>query len=101
MEKVINWESSVFKGWKQRLVHGQKIEAYTDLFFSPLEMDVVVEEIDAMVAGKVQGLKHLPGKGLISYYEFAVQLAKLLAVNPSLVVPSRGNLSKRRPFVLR
>lgn len=100
IDKVIDQSKPLFDNWRSSLAKKNPIEAYSDLFFSPVDMSAVIDKIDCMVSNKRFGIQHLPGNGVISYYEFAKEIARELKVSTSLVKPIKSSLTNRKTVKL-
>lgn len=85
LTKVIYPEMSLLKGWTEKLKQGNEIEAYVDRCFAPLHIDRAVKKISSLIENKEVGIHHCFGLEELSYFDFAVHLAKSLGLNQNLV----------------
>ncbi|MHC8865803.1 sugar nucleotide-binding protein [Arenicellales bacterium IMCC57338] len=85
LTKVIYSEMPLLKGWTEKLKRGNEIEAYVNRCFAPLEIDRAIKKINSLVDDKEIGIHHCSGLEELSYFDFAVRLAKSLGLNQNLV----------------
>lgn len=77
-----------FSNWVKTLKSGNSIKAFTDEYRSAAWAGDVVDGLLLLADQKQKrGIWHLGGPERQSRYEFAVELAKLLKVDPALVIP--------------
>lgn len=101
VDKVLDWTKPLFREWKASLSKQLPVEAYSDLYFSPLEITSVVQQINYLVRHKTAGISHLPGNGLISYYDYVKKIAVELGVSTRLVHPKKSGFQNRAAVCLR
>jgi len=90
--KVIHDEWPLLEVWRNRLLAGEIIEAYSDVIFSPVKVEDVVLKIDQVVRAQESSIFHFSTSEDISYFEFAKDVSRQLGVDPGLV---RGVLYKK------
>ena len=84
LTKVFTRDSIVTK-WRDRLLSSQSISAYTNLRVSPISRSVFPFFVSRFAQTNMPGYHHLTADRDLSYYEFAVHLAKYLGVDQRLV----------------
>ena len=85
LTKVMYPEMSLLKGWTENLKQGKEIEAYVNRCFSPLDINRAVKKISSLMENKETGIHHCGGIEELSYFDFALRLAKSLGLNQNLV----------------
>ncbi|MDD2655130.1 MAG: SDR family oxidoreductase [Candidatus ainarchaeum sp.] len=95
-------EKLSFSEWlHSRFLDGEKINAFTDFFFSPILANNLSDAILELAAGSFTGTMHVAGDGRISKYEFALLFAEKFGFDKSLVLPKKmaevEALKARRP----
>ncbi|NJL55263.1 sugar nucleotide-binding protein [bacterium] len=83
--KVIYDGFPLFVEWQRKLSSGQAIKAYRNYFFAPIQLDSVVCEIDRVIRAKCPGIHHTPSCEDVSYYEYALNLGRLLNADLALI----------------
>lgn len=91
-----------FSEWLHaKFLNREKINAFTDFFFSPILANNLADALLELAAGDFTGTVHVAGDGRISKYEFALSFAEKFGFDKSLVVPKRmaevEALKARRP----
>lgn len=81
--------------WLETLRTGGDVEAATNLLLSPISLQFGVRCLTGIAAARRGGIYHLSGEGVVSYFEFALGLARALGaasaqVKPCEVPPSPG-----------
>jgi dTDP-4-dehydrorhamnose reductase len=79
---------------------GREAPGFTDVLFSPLLVNDMVELVEKLLASKANGILHLPGKDCLSKYEFGRLLAEAFELDIQKVTPTdsrRSGLAARRP----
>ena len=85
LTKVMYPEMSLLKGCTENLKQGNEIEAYVDRCFAPLDIDRAVKKISSLIENQEVGIHHCSGLEELSYFDFAIRLAKSLGLNQNLV----------------
>ncbi len=84
--KVLGPEPAMLAGWRDALRAGHRVEAFGDLWFSPVPMSAV---LDALLDAP-PGVHHVSGAEDISYHEAALHLASRVGVAATRVVPTKA-----------
>jgi len=87
LTKVLSKKLPLIKQWIERLKTNQPIYPYDNLIFSPVSLKYVVQAfryID-LHSGNKYPILHITGAQDVTYYNFALKLAKYLEVNLNLV----------------
>ena len=89
LTKVFTFDDPLFKGWKENLLKGQKIEAFGDYNISPLPINILVNKVESIINERACGIFHIHG-GFpdIPYFDFAVSVANDLQCNKNLIFKS-------------
>ena len=107
--KVISPSMPLFSKWIESIHHGQHIEAFSDLYFSPIGLNPVAACIMEIAQGKESGIFHLAASDSISYADAARWIlarvgaaADLLCVikAPSANTPNSARLACNRTIRL-
>lgn len=81
------------------LSNGEKINAYTDNYFTPIYTGTLSRIVIEMLLRKMSGLYHVPGKEKLSKYIFAKKIAKVFGLDENLInmasIKSAKNKAKR------
>jgi len=85
MAKVIHPNLPLFQKWKHKLIAGESIYSYKNYYFSPVELNKVVKTINLIIEKKQPGIHHTLSGEDVSYYDYAINLGKLLGVDLSLI----------------
>jgi len=73
--------------WVKKLKSGETIKAFTDEYRTAAWAGDVVDGLLLLAVQQKRGIWHLGGPERQSRYNFAVELAKVLTVEPKLVIP--------------
>lgn len=85
----------------ERLRAGDEVPGFTDIFFSPILVNDLSEQLLAMLHKTVTGTYHVAGSERVSKYEFARRVATVFGFDPAQVRPaqlSQAGLRARRPL---
>ncbi|MBT5399998.1 sugar nucleotide-binding protein [bacterium] len=85
LTKVMHPELSLLLKWKGILENGEKISAFKDMYFSPIDIKKVIGKIDFLTKKKLVGIYHCSGCEDISYYDFAIKYVEELGYSKELV----------------
>ena len=69
------------------LSRNQSVDVFYDTFFSPTYMRYFTDSVIQLLSKNIEGVVHLAGKERISRYNFAFQLASVMAIDERKVVP--------------
>ncbi len=87
LTKVVHPRFSIFQEWLRDLKNGQPIHPFSDMVFSPIDLDWVVQELEFQRNAFSPGIFHLTGDRDVSYAWAADLLAKCSGFDPGLVQP--------------
>jgi dTDP-4-dehydrorhamnose reductase len=76
LTKIVSAQTPLFVDWKEMLAKGENIQAFGDLFFSPLLAEHVVDALEAVIVAQEGGIFQISGAEDISYFEAANWLAQ-------------------------
>jgi dTDP-4-dehydrorhamnose reductase len=87
LTKVLSKTLPLINEWIERLKTNQPIYPYDNLIFSPVSLKYVVQALRYidLHSGNKYPILHITGAQDITYYNFALKLAKYLEVNLNLV----------------
>ena len=85
LTKVFSSGTAVVRGFMQHLEKGEHVDAFSDLYISPVSLGYVVESLLAIERRRSGGIFHLSGSVELSYADFARRLAGKMGVSPDLV----------------
>ena len=83
-----------------RLEAGQTVPGFTDVFFSPMLADDLADVLLDLMDRRLSGPYHVVASEKCSKYDFAVRVAEVFGLDPSLVQPTPIDtvaLSAQRP----
>ena len=83
--KVVSPSMPLFLKWIASLGHGESIEAFLDLHFSPIALPSLANWVVKIARGKDSGVFHLSAADSISYAEAARWIAHRSAASESLL----------------
>lgn len=78
------------------LENSKKVPGFTDICFTPMLVNDLVEVLLSMLDAGLSGLYHVTGGGRISKYEFAQRLATLFGFDSSRIIPVKSAEAKLR-----
>ncbi len=85
LTKVLNKNQGLFNSWVNALENQQLIYPFSNVYLAPVAINQVAEVVLNIIKTKSYGLYHLSGNRDISYYELALNIAKLKSLNDSLI----------------
>jgi len=99
---IFGWNAqqkfSLAEWFLDRLEKGVSTPGYTNVFFSPILVNDLVDRLIQLVKTAHSGIIHLAGADCISKYEFGRELAEIFHLDPSLVDPvSSENAGQKAP----
>jgi dTDP-4-dehydrorhamnose reductase len=83
--KVVSPSMPLFLKWIESLGHGQSIEAFLDLHFSPIALPSLADWVMKIARGKESGVFHLSAADSISYADAARWIAHRSTASKSLL----------------
>ena len=86
--KVVSCKVPLFADWLTRLGKQVEIQPFSEKSFCPISLRFIIKCLAELVPRNVSGVFHLSGVGLVSYTEFALQLAASMNADYKLVVPT-------------
>lgn len=92
LTKVVSLNDGIFSGWKKKLFVGETIEAYENLYCSPIPLQKVSEKILEIALNDQGGVFHVCSKEAFSYYELGQIFASLLKIDSSLIKKAKTHL---------
>lgn len=94
------WRPS-FNDWlTERMTQGREVNAFADVYFSPIASDLLSASIVELVDIGAAGILHVAGSDRISKYDFAIRYAERMGLDSALIRAGsvRGaNLTAPRP----
>ncbi len=88
LSKVISPSLPLLGVWSRSLDHRETVDAFFDLFLSPIALGSTAQAILQIALGPRPGIFHISASDAISYFDVARFLASLVDADPSLVQPS-------------
>jgi dTDP-4-dehydrorhamnose reductase len=92
LTKVVSSNDGIFSGWKKKLFVGETIEAYENLYCSPIPLQKVSEKILEIALNDPGGVFHVGSKEAFSYYELGQIFVSLLKIDSSLIKKAKTHL---------
>jgi len=86
LTKVIHPKMKMLNEWKNSLVNGTPVLAFSDMTLSPIDINLVVKKIDKLTKQKSTGIFQLSGDRDISYFEYAQEFADRIGFSRNLVI---------------
>ena len=86
--KVVSCEVPLFADWLTRLGKQVEVQPLSEKMFCPISLRFIVKWLTQLSSRNVSGVFHFSGVGLVSYAEFALQLAASMDADYKLVVPT-------------
>ncbi len=74
----------IFNSLKERL----EIKMFNDLFFTPIEVSLLIKAIEKTFNSNYHGILNIAGNEKISKYDFGIRLAEDIGLDSSLIIPS-------------
>jgi len=85
LTKVLSKEDGFIYENMTELKCGNKIFAYSDLLISPISLPYVTKCIAAVIDKKIPGIFNLSNQSELSYFDFFIEIAKKMQINPTHV----------------
>lgn len=85
--KVLSPTNQLICHWIRRLSASHPIEAFLNVTFAPVPVNQVSTCLTILGEQKLPGIYHLSGAKDLSYFEFSLQLARLMGVDKNLIKP--------------
>ena len=83
----------------QALKVSKKIYLFDDIYFNPINIDILTRIIDTIINKEINGIFNVGTLNGLSKYKFGLKIAKIFNFNPNYIIKdsflSRRNLSKR------
>jgi len=83
-----NGGGSFFNFVIDNLKCNKKIEIFEDTFFTPTQINNLIEMIDLIVTKDIRGILHTVGAERINRYNFAKKIARRFNLNDNLIIPT-------------
>jgi dTDP-4-dehydrorhamnose reductase len=80
-------KSSLFNFFYYGLLGNQRLEGYSNIYFTPLHVESTVAAIDQLVYLNQSGIVHVAGSERISKLEFGKKIAKVWEFDEDLITP--------------
>jgi len=80
----------------EKLCNGENIDAFNDVFTTPILVDELSEFILRIVNTDESGIFHISGNECISRFDFAKLFAKKLGFDEKLIVPCPAKLIEQK-----
>lgn len=87
LSKVLSPVQGIAADFMRRLQAGEQVEAFSDLYLSPVSLAYVCRGLQQIAQSQMPGIFHLSGEAELSYADFALSLADHLGVARDLVRP--------------
>jgi len=87
LSKVLVPSNSLIESWIASLRRGKQIEAVTDIAVSPISLANASQAVLEVIHGEYPQITQLSATDEVSYFEIALEVAKFLEQDKSLVVP--------------
>lgn len=87
LSKVLMPNDSLLDSWTTALLRGKHIEAITDIAVSPISLGSASQAVLEVIHGEYPQIVQLSATDEVSYFEIALEIAKFLQQDKSLVVP--------------
>ena len=93
-------KESFLAGAHKRLLDGQQLQAITDAYSTTTFVNDLVKRVEEIIAHGRYGIYHIVNEGVCSYYEFAVEAARLIGLDTAessqLIVKVKESELQRR-----
>ena len=97
------WGPAYRQSFSDRIINslrlGQKVELFSDAFFTPLLMQLLVKDVHDLIELDQSGIYHVVGDDRVSKYDFGIKLAEVFDLDSSLIVTH--SLKHRQDLTLR
>ena len=87
LAKVMTRNNALLDSWTASLLRGAHIEATTDVAVSPISLGSASQAVLEVIHGEYPQIVQLSATDEVSYFEIALEIAKFLQKDKSLVVP--------------
>ena len=69
------------------LLAGKRVNGFTDVWFCPLQVNILAEILMKMIGRKLSGLFHVVSSECLSKYDFGCRIARQFGLDERLVIP--------------
>jgi len=83
----ITGKRSLAEFFLKNLISGNKINGFTDILFSPMYVNDLVDTLFNMVAKKLTGIYHVVSSDHLSKYDFGILISEKFNLDGSLISP--------------
>lgn len=87
VSKILSKKTILFTNWIKELEKGNKIEAYFDMYFSPISIDFFIETLFKITQMKLFDIIHISAADQISYLDAIKFIAIKKNINQNQIVP--------------
>ena len=87
LAKVMTQNNALLDSWTASLLRGAHIEAITDVAVSPISLGSASQAVLEVIHGEYPQIVQLSATDEVSYFEIALEIAKFLQQDKSLVTP--------------
>ena len=87
LSKVLTRNNALLDSWTASLLRGARIEAITDVAVSPISLGSASQAVLEVIHGEYPQIVQLSATDEVSYFEIALEIAKFLQKDKSLVIP--------------
>jgi len=89
MSKLVHRMQEPWEAWLSKLDRTERLEAFSDLWLTPVPVDIAVRLIEMIGDRGSSGIFHLSGSSDVSYFEMATLIARKIGAYEDLVTPAR------------
>jgi dTDP-4-dehydrorhamnose reductase len=88
LSKVIAPNFKLFVDWREKLLAGHEVHAFSDMVMAPVSISTVKSALAFLAAKRRGGVWHVSGEHNISFFEAGRHLAHRIGASPALVIDS-------------
>ncbi len=88
LTKIMDENTSPLPNWFAAWERGEAVQPFSDLIFAPMSVQFVGEALATIGEKRRSGNLHLSGAENVSYVDLANNLAKVMGVDSSLIIPT-------------
>lgn len=85
LPKILDSKTGILQEWITHLLANKPINAFKDLYISPVSLDYAAKFIISLLKNKKRGIWHLSGNSELSYYDLACALCDKLGTSRQLI----------------
>jgi dTDP-4-dehydrorhamnose reductase len=88
---------ALIHGWVRALKSGMPVRPFADMAMAPVETDLAIQAITALMQARMPGIFQLTGPADVTYEEAARHIAAAIGADPALIEPAAASSAGMPP----